>query len=339
MGAGVKTHGIEVLAQGGDRVRVVRHIKHQHGLARHDLKTPGQLDQGQSVAHRLRRYRQLVPQGAQGCEHAGGVEQLVGPAQGRVGQPRIPLAAPAPAPLLLVAAELKIGAQQPQVGTEHLGRLEHALRRGRIAHDHRLAGAHDAGLLPADGLTVGPEELHVVQIDAGDDGAVGVDEIDRIEPATEPNLQNHHVQLGMGHDGEKNQRRELEIGQRNLATHVLRPPGQVAQVTPQPRPLHQRKMRKQRIGTHRLAAQAAALLKMHQMRRGVKPDPVTRLQQNRLKHRAGRALAVGAGHRDHRTRKPQSHAVCDGAHPLQAHFDAQRMQALAVGQPLIEGVE
>jgi hypothetical protein len=64
--------------------------------------------------------------------------------------------------------------------------VEHALRRHRVAHDGRPAGAQDAGLLAADTLAVRAEEVHVIEVDAGDHRAIGVDDVDRIEPPAQP---------------------------------------------------------------------------------------------------------------------------------------------------------
>ena len=53
VGGRVKTHGIEVFAQGGSGMGVVRNVQHQRGLAGHDLKAPRQLDHRQAIAHGL----------------------------------------------------------------------------------------------------------------------------------------------------------------------------------------------------------------------------------------------------------------------------------------------
>ena len=81
---------------------------------------------------------------------------------------------------------------------------------------------------------------------------------------------------------------------------------------------------------------AAALLEMHQVRRGVNAGAVTRLLRHRLQHGAGGAFAVGARHGDHRAVKLQLQAVCHFAHPLQAHVDIEGVQALAMGQPAVQ---
>ena len=43
-------------------------------------------------------------------------------------------------------------------------------------------------------LAIGAEKFHVVEVDAGDDGAVGVDGIDGVVAAAETDFENDHVQ-------------------------------------------------------------------------------------------------------------------------------------------------
>src|SRR6185369_14848612 len=109
-------------------------------------------------------------------------DELVGAAQGRIGQTRIAPAASGPGPLLLVAREIEVAPQGPEVGADLDGPVQHALRRHGVAYDRGLAGAQDAGLFAADALAVVAQIVHVIQRDAGDHRAVGIDDIDRIEP-------------------------------------------------------------------------------------------------------------------------------------------------------------
>ena len=213
-------------------------------------------------------------------------------------------------------------AQAPQVGTDLGGVVDHALRWHRVTHHHRLAGAHDAGFFAANAFTVGAEQLHVVQVDAGDEGAVGVDDVDRVEPAADADFQDHDVQAGGGHQTENCQHGELEIGQRCLA----------------PQRLDAGKVRQQVGSLHDLAADAAALFKMDQMRRGVDAGAVAGLQQDSFQHRAAGALSVGAGHGNDRAVKFQRHATGHAVNSVQPQGYGRRVQALAVREPVVEGV-
>jgi len=169
----------------------------------------------------------------------------------------------------------------------------------------------------------------VVEVDAGQDGAVGVDDVDGVEPPAQTDFEHHGVQPLRSQQRQNGQRGEFEI------TQAHRLPCRVGGVAGT---LDGSKMRQQRIGLHRLSVNAAALLEMHQMRRGVDADAVAGSQQNRFEHGAGRAFAVGSGHSDHRAGKVQTHRRAHRLHPLQAEVDDAVMQLLGVCQPAVQGV-
>jgi hypothetical protein len=160
----------------------------------------------------------------------------------------------------------------------------------------------------------------VVEIDAGDDRAIGVDRIDRIEAATETDFEDHHVDRLLRQATHDRQRRELEVGQRGVAACSF----------------DRFEVRQQFFGGDAGAVDAAALFEVHEMRLDVQADAVARRQRDRLQHGAGRALAVGACHRDHRAIETQAEPVAHGQRALQRHVDRLRMQALAVGEPVLQ---
>ena len=194
MCARVKTHLVQIDRERGHRLGVVRHVQHQGRLAGHDLKAPGQLHQCQPRTHGLRGDGQAAAQRLEGRQYARRIDQLVGAAQRRVGQRVVAPAAARPAPLLAVTRVVEVAPHQPQIRPDGLAVLNHAARGYGVAHHGGAAGSHDVGFLPADGLAVGAQQFHVVQVDAGDDAAVGVDEVDRVQPASEADLQDDHVQ-------------------------------------------------------------------------------------------------------------------------------------------------
>src|SRR5574337_1929048 len=205
---------------------------------------------------------------------------------------------------------------------ERVGVAEHALRRLRIADHDRAPGAHDAGFLAADVLAVRPEQFHVVEVDAGDDRAVGVDDIHRVEPPAEADLEDRRVGPGARDRVEQRERGEFEECQGNIAAsalHALEPCYQIGSIRD-------------------FAADPQPLLESDQVRRGVDRGAKAGLQQDRLEHRAGRALAVRAGDRDHRAIQTQRHAFGDLPHALQPEFHRFRMQAFAVRQPVLQRI-
>jgi hypothetical protein len=177
------------------------------------------------------------------------------------------------------------------------------------------------GLLATDRFAVRAQVLGVIEIDAGDHRAIGVNAVDGIEPPAEAHFQDNQIQrLGRQaqHDG---QRGELEIRQLHITA----------------RRFDGLEMRQQRFGLHRLAVDPAALLEMHQVRLDVEPDLVAGLQGDSLQHRAGRTLAIGAGnHHDRHIAEFQAQLVAQADHAGERHVDRLRMQALAVGEPFVK---
>ena len=229
---------------------------------------------GQPGAYGLGIDRQTLAQRLQRRQRARGVDQLVGTAQRWISQARVAASAPSPGPLLLVAGVVEVVAEAPQVSTDLTRVVDHALRRHRVTHNHRATGAHDARLLAPDTLAVGPEEFGVVDVDAGNDRTVGIDDVGGIQAATEANFQDGHVQPRLAHQVQYRERGELEIGQRNL-------------ITRRARTLHRLEMRQQIACGHYFAVDTTALLEVHQVRRGIDAGAVAGLQCNGLQHGAG----------------------------------------------------
>ena len=69
------------------------------------------------------------------------------------------------------------------------GRFEHRARRLRLGDHGRAAGAEDAGFLAPDRLAIGSEIIDMVDADAGEHGAIGIDDVHRVEPPAQPHLE------------------------------------------------------------------------------------------------------------------------------------------------------
>ena len=314
-------HGIQIGGQCRHGMGVVRHIQHQRGLARNDLKTSGQLHHGQARAHGLRSHRHQLAQRLICRQHARCIHELVGTTQGRIGQPGITTATPCPAPLLAVTLIVEVMTKAPEVCAD-LGRvIEHTLWRHGVAHDHRSAWTHDAGLLAANGFAVITQNGGVVDINAGDDGAVSIHHVRSVEPAAQAHFQNGDIQLGQTQHAQDGQRGELKIRQQDFFT--LQACG-----------FHGFKVRQKVLSLGDFTVNAATLLKMHQVWRGIDAGLIARLQGHGLQHGTGRALAVGASHRNDGAVKLQRHALRDFAYTLQAHGNVLWMNLLAVRKPL-----
>jgi hypothetical protein len=161
----------------------------------------------------------------------------------------------------------------------------------------------------------------MVDIDTGDYGDIGIDHVDRIQPAAQPDFKNDGVQLRFGEHSQNGKRGEFEISQRHIS----------------PLRFDRRKVRHQRIVGHRLAVDPRALVEVQQMGRGVQPDPISRLQQDRFQHRAGRALAVGAAYGDNGAIEMDAEVLLDLRNAFQAHVNGLRMHRFKQGQPVGQG--
>ncbi len=98
---------------------------------------------------------------------------------------------------------------------------EQRFRRSGLGADDRTSGAEDARLFARDVLARRSEIVHVVEIDAGDDGDVGVDDVDRVETAAQAHFEHDGVGRGGGEEPQCGERAVLEIRERNLGARVL----------------------------------------------------------------------------------------------------------------------
>src|SRR5690606_159848 len=141
--------------------------------------------------------RQAVVKGIQRSQHDAGIAQLATAAQGRMSEAAASgLLASPPRPLPRFALRLvtEIAADQLQVGANRGSVINQGVRYGSVAADRRLARTEDAGLFKGDLLARVAEKIHMVEIDAGDDGAIRIVDIDRIETAAEADLENDDVE-------------------------------------------------------------------------------------------------------------------------------------------------
>ena len=240
-------------------------IQHQGWLAGHDLETPGQIDHGHTVSHGLCGYGQFVAQRFKCRQDTRCIDQLIGTAQRRVRQTSIATASSSPVPLLLVATNIEIMAHAPKVCTNFTGVVDNALGRHRITHDRGTPRAHDAGLLTANRLTVRPKKLHMVNVDAGDDGAIRIDDIGGVQPPPQAYFKNGNIEQRMAHQPQDCQGREFEIGQGDF----FPPLGA--------RFLHSLEVWKKVCRTDDFAMNPATLLEVHKMGRCVHAGAIPRL--------------------------------------------------------------
>ena len=96
-------------------------------------------------------------------------------------------------------------------------------RRGRIGigADSGPAGAVDAGFLVTDSFAIAAEVVHVIQVDAYDHCAIGVEGVYGIEPSAEPHLEHGRLYPLLHEQPERGEGAELEIGQRHGLRSII----------------------------------------------------------------------------------------------------------------------
>ena len=141
----------------------------------------------------------------------------------------------------------------------------------------------DPSFFGRNGLKGVAEQLGMVEIDAGDDREQGIlDDVGGVQSAAQTHLQHHKVHPASPEIFKPDSGDQLEFTRRS---------GQAVGLFPD-------KLRDfgQRLRRDRLTVHANALLKFPDERRCKKPCPVACRTQNRVRHGAKAAFAVGTGH-------------------------------------------
>ena len=208
----------------------------------------------------------------------------------------------------------------PQRADVAFGQMRREFRRRCVFGTHRhLAGAKDAGLLDRDGLAAVAEPVAVIGADAGDQRGVGIEQVHRIQPPAQPDLQHLRGAAPGAKHPQGRQRAELEVGQRGVA--ALRLDGDEG--------LDDARR------VHRLAIDHDALGIVVQVRRGELAHAVPDTLQQVGRQAGGRALAIGAADgQGQRRLSPQAQAVGDPGDPFEAQLNLVAVQAELPVQPL-----
>src|SRR5262249_25549595 len=179
------------------------------------------------------------------------------------------------------------------------------------------SGAEDAGLLAPDLFARRAQIFDMVDADARQHRAVGIDDVDRVEPAAQPDLEDRRLDLRSRKKPERRWRAEFEIRELDIPSRLL----------------YCRERFGQSLVRSLDARYAHALVVAQQVRRRVEAGSVARGAQDRLEHRAGRAFAVGAADSNNGAVKTHSHSGHDLRNPVEPERDRLRMLALDVREP------
>ena len=226
-------------------------------------------------------------------------------------------------PLLVFEfGEAVIAFVQQKVCADAAGVVEQALRRRVLAADGGAAAAQDAGFFVGDLFDGVAEEGLVVEVDAGDDGDVAVEDVDGIEPPAEADFEDHDVNLFADEDVGGGEGVELEIGERDVVArgfNALEGGGDEAV-------------------ENGLAVEGNAFVVAQQVGAGEGAGFEAGFSVYGGEEGADRAFAVGAADNDDGAGGVELHAPFYFADAFQAHVDeAVAVGGFEVGEPLAEG--
>src|SRR5205085_7417891 len=105
---------------------------------------------------------------------------------------REPAALAGRAPIGPLRALVRIAEIAPEK-VMHARRVEHRSRRHGLGNDRRTSGTKDAGLLAPDRLAIRAEVIDVIDAYARQHSAVRIDDVHRIEPPAEADLEHRRL--------------------------------------------------------------------------------------------------------------------------------------------------
>ena len=224
-----------------------------------------------------------------------------------------------PDPAVGVDAYPKINFRALHSSAYHSRVLQHAVRWMCFTQHDRAAAAHDAGLFAPDRLAIRAQPFLMIQIDRGDHGNVGIDQVYCIEAPAHAHLEHRNVDVARLEHQQRRQGAGFEPGQCRITTHALDP----------------RKRAYQFDVVDRHAVNANPFVVGQQVRRGIAAHRAICGAQDGVDERHGGALAIGSANGEHdRRRALQPQSVGDFAHAIQAHRNGLRVHALPMQQPL-----
>ena len=154
----------------------------------------------------------------------------------------------------------------------------------------------------------------MVMPDAHDNRDIGIDQIDRVEPPAEADLEQGDIDIGPNEEVKGRERPELEVGQHRLTPSLIDTREGGTEIG---------------VPDHR-TGDADALVVLQQMRRGIGTTAVTGRSIPGLEIGDAGALAVGTANGDDRKRQRargqlRMQSRPDLAHPFQAQIDSARV--------------
>ena len=226
-----------------------------------DLKPRGVLRLGDALRQRFVAHGQLLAHDLHGSNGAGGVVELKRALQGRQRQINFQAAVVGlPLPAINAGEIGKLVVELQQFCANVFSVLPQRMRRRVLPKNGGLACAENARFFFGDLLQCVAQIGLVFQVHAGNNGAVGIKNIHRIQPPAQAYFQNHHIHLMQPENIHRCQGVKFKIGERHIAT----------------RGFNALKRGNNVVIAHGLAVDGDAFVKAQQMRAGERANFVAR---------------------------------------------------------------
>ncbi|MOA08830.1 hypothetical protein D3C78_1286270 [compost metagenome] len=118
-----------------------------------------------------------------------------------------------PLPAFALFAEAPGIAAAIQLGTQRFRHLPNGGRHIRFPHHRRFAAAEDPGLFTANAFAIVAQPVGMIQRNAGHHCHARIDDVGRIQAATQPDFQDHHVKLSLFEQLQRRQGAKFEVSQ------------------------------------------------------------------------------------------------------------------------------
>src|SRR5690606_6718880 len=160
---------------------------------------------------------------------------------------------------------------------------------GEVPGDEDRPGPGDGELLDGDLLDRRAQVLGVLEVDPGEDGHVGVDDVGGVQATAQAHLDHRRVDRLIGEEGEGRRSRQLEIGEPDPLVALLEDVGESRHVGHRLGEL---------LGCGVAAQDAEPFFDRYEMGGYVRPGVQPVGEQEQSRNPGGRRLPVGAGHVD-----------------------------------------
>jgi hypothetical protein len=120
-----------------------------------------------------------------------------------------------------MGSETEIAAYAPQLRTDVASMRAQSLRHIAVRTNRHTTMTEDARFLEGDLLTRVTQVIHVIDVHAGHNRDLRIEHVHRIQPATQSHFKDGDIHFVCDETLHRGKGAKFEIGQRDIATHLL----------------------------------------------------------------------------------------------------------------------